>query len=107
MSTRRIMARSTSPGLAEDPARTPRVVAELVRVGPSALDREEGEPVRTLAAAPFPRHLANANHPALPTKPQRPHPAIEECGEDVHGLVQGLEHGSISGRRHHSARMCR
>src|SRR5687767_9857230 len=69
MSTSRIMGRSsTAPCLAEDPARTSRVVAKLVDFRAGPFDREEAEAIRAFAPTPLPRHLAHADDPPLPAK---------------------------------------
>src|SRR4030095_7457035 len=110
MSTSRItLGSSRRPSLAQHPALPTRVVTQLVGLCPMALDREVSEQVRTFAPRPLARDLFHPDHSPLPAKPQGPDSALEEDGEDVHGLVERLEHGCapLPLETHHSAHTCR
>src|SRR5262245_38413688 len=99
MSTSRITPRSSSgprPGLAQRPARASRVVAQLESLGSRALDREEAQTVGALAPGPLSGHATDPDHPALPAESQRLDPPVQECRQNVHGLVERFEHGVVN-----------
>src|SRR5258705_2326150 len=97
MSTSRITRAPSAaavPRPAQDPARSARVVAQLVGVVLGTLDREVAQQRLPLAPHPLARNGLDPHHPALPAEAQRLHLPLDEGGEHVHRVAQGLEHGA-------------